>query len=274
MKKKSIIKILAIAFIVPAVAVVCSAFTARKHHQRSTKQNISMNTTAEKPTLVFVHGLWADGSCWNDVIQQFQSEGYEAVSAQNPTSSLADDIAAVKRALARTTGPVLLVGHSWAGFVITQFADEPRVKGLVYVAALMPDEGESPNILLKKGPANRLNDYLVTHDGFITLSKEGMAKGFAQDLSPAQQMVMYATQTPAGAVAFDDKSAAPAWKTKPTWVVVAKRDETVHPDLERFMAKRANAKTVEIDANHVVMMSKPKEVANVIREAIKGIDKN
>lgn len=236
----------------------------------SQKRNTMNEQKTAKPTLVFVHGLWADGSCWNKVIASLQSEGYEAVSVQNPTTSLADDIAAVKRALTRTTGDVILIGHSWAGFVITQFADEERVKGLVYVAAQMPEEGETVNELLKKGPANHLNDYLVTKDGFITLSKEGMQKGFAQDLSQKEQMVLYATQTPAGAVAFDDKSAAPAWKVKPTWCIVAQHDECIHPDLERMMAKRSNAKTVEVNSSHVVMLSKPEEVIKVIKEAVAG----
>lgn len=264
-------KKLAATLCLPLIALVASATANTNYKHTPVKKTSPMEKATVKPTIIFVHGLWADGSCWNQVIAQLQGEGYETVSAQNPTTSLADDVAAVKKALDRTTGPVLLVGHSWGGMVITQFTNEPRIKGLVYVAALMPDEKESPNILLKKGPANHLNDYLVTHNGFITLSKEGMRKGFAQDLSPKEQMVMFATQTPASATAFDDKSITPAWKTKPTWVIVAKRDETVHPDLERMMAKRAKAKTYEFDSNHVVMMSKPKEVLSVIHDALNGL---
>lgn len=273
MKHTSILKSAIVAIIICLSAFAGKAVT-KKRTVTNVKNHLNMNNTAIKPTLVFVHGLWADGSCWDQVIGMLQAEGYTCVAAQNPTTSLADDVAAVKVALARTTGPVILIGHSWAGFVITQFANEPRVKGLVYMAAHLPEEGETVNMLLKKGPANHLGNYLVTNNGFITLSKEGMQKGFAQDLTPKQQMVLFATQTPAAAVAFDDKSGAPAWKVKPTWVIVAKRDETVHPDLERMMAKRAKAKTYEFDSCHVVMMSKPKEVVGVIHDAIKGIQQH
>ncbi|WP_316829702.1 alpha/beta hydrolase [Pedobacter aquatilis] len=230
-----------------------------------------MTTQNEKPTIVFVHGLWADGSCWNKVIAELQAKGYETVSAQNPTTSLSDDVTAVKRAMDRVKGPIILVGHSWGGMVITQFADDPRIKGLVYIAAQAPDKDETTNTLLKSVPANHLNDYLVTINGFITLSKEGMEKGFAQDLSKEDQMILFATQAPAGAVAFDDKSASPAWKVKPTWYILTKRDETVPPQLQKNMATRAKAKITELDANHVVMLSKPKEVTKVILEAAGSI---
>ncbi|MBE7178858.1 MAG: alpha/beta hydrolase [Mucilaginibacter polytrichastri] len=228
------------------------------------------NPAQSKPTIVFVHGLWADGSCWNKVIAQLQAEGYKTISAQNPTTTLADDVMAVQHALDRTSGPVILVGHSWGGFVITQFGKNERVKGLVYVAALAPDENETATALLEKAAPNQLANFYVKHNGFVTLSEDGMMKAFAQDLPKKEQMIQFATQTPAGLAAFDNKSAAPAWKSLPSWYVLAKRDETVNPDLQRLMSKRMKAKVYEADSDHVVMLSHPDAVLKAIHDAAKG----
>lgn len=220
-----------------------------------------------KPTIIFVHGIWADGSSWANQITDLQTKGYPVIAVQNPIISLADDVAATKRAINQAKGDVILVGHSWGGFVITQAGNDPKVVGLVYVAALVPDLDETLPSLSAKGPAIKLKDYFEPLDGFVYLSKEGIKNVFAQDLTDKQQNLIYATQTPAFQTVFSDKSGAPAWKQKASWYIVAKNDKSIHPDLERFMAKRSHAKTIEIDASHVVMISHAKEVLAVIEEA-------
>lgn len=222
-----------------------------------------------RPTIVFVHGLWADGSCWNNVISNLQTEGYKVVSVQNPTTSFEDDVAATKRALDRTEGPVILVGHSWGGFIITEVGNDPRVKGLVYVAALAPDADETILTLSSKAPSNDLGKYLQAKDGFITLSLEGMKKSFAGDLNSKQQSLLYATQTPASQSVFGAKMSIPAWKQKPSWYIIAKNDGAINPDLQRIMAKRMNAKTITSNSSHVVMFAKPQDVLTMVKAAAK-----
>lgn len=225
------------------------------------------NLKSQKPSIVFVHGLWADGSCWNGVIEKLQSEGYNVISAQNPTTSLEEDVAATKKALDRTQGPVILVGHSWGGFVITEAGNDPRVVGLVYVAAFAPDANENSMDLLGMAAGNNLTKYFVVNNGFITLTKDGVKNAFAADLPSKQQLALYATQTPAAQSVFGAKNSAAAWKTKPSWYIVAKQDEAINPDLERLLAKRINATTIEVNSSHVVMLSKPNEVLKMIHEA-------
>ena len=229
--------------------------------------NAQNQNKTQKPTIIFVHGLFADGSSWSEVIPTLLSNGYEVISVQNPTSSLAEDVAYTKRAIDRAAGPVILVGHSWGGFVITEAGNDPKVKGLVYVAALAPDKGETLAGLSATASATELGKYLVQSNGYMTLSKEGVQKVFAEDLSPSQQDVVYATQNAANGKVFADTVSEAAWKTKPSWFVVAKSDKSLHPDLQRFFVKRMKAKSTEVDASHVVMISKPKEVLKLILEA-------
>ena len=232
------------------------------------QRNIASKPFKEKkPTIVFVHGLWSDGSCWNDVISVLQTEGYQVISTQNPTSSFEDDVAATKKVLDRTQGPVILVGHSWGGFVITEVGNDPRVEGLVYVAGFAPDAGESPVDLLAMAAPNNLNNYFQINNGFITLSKDGIKNAFAGDLSSKQQIQLYATQTPASQSVFTAKNILPAWKSKPSWYIVAKNDSAINPDLQRLLSKRIKAITLEVESSHVVMISKPMEVLMMIREA-------
>jgi len=221
----------------------------------------------DKPTIIFVHGIWADGSCWASQIEALQAKGYPVISVQNPITSLADDVAATKRAIARAKGKVILVGHSWGGFVITQAGNDPKVIGLVYVAAFAPDLGESVPTLSANGPANDLAKYFEPQDGFIFLSRAGVGTVFAQDLNAKQQDLVYATQIPASQTVFGDKSGEPAWKTKPSWYIVSKSDNAISPVLERFMSKRMKATTTEIESSHVVMLSHPKEVLAIIEAA-------
>jgi pimeloyl-ACP methyl ester carboxylesterase len=230
----------------------------------------SMN---KKPTIVFVHGLWADGSSWSKVINPLVDKGYKVISVQNPTTSLADDVTATKRAIDRADGDVILVGHSWGGSVITEAGADPRVKALVYVAAFAPDKGETAGSLAESVAKTILPDFVQNANGFLTLSREGVAKGFAGDLSRKEQDVVYAVQQPASKSVFGDVGVNAAWKTKPSWYVVASKDNAINPELEKRMAKRANAKTTILESSHVAMLSKPKEVLAVILDAANSVSK-
>lgn len=241
-----------------------ASFTVSAQYKTADSTN---HLKSQKPSIVFVHGLWADGSCWNNIIEKLQAEGYNVVSAQNPTTSLEDDVAATKKALDRTQGPVILVGHSWGGFVITEAGNDPRVVGLVYVAAFAPDANENSMDLLGMAAGNDLTKYFQVNNGFITLTKDGVKNAFAADLPAKQQLALYATQTPASQTVFAAKNSTPAWKTKSSWYIVAKQDEAINPDLERLMAKRIHATTIEVNSSHVVMLSKPNEVLKMIQEA-------
>ncbi|MDQ0639718.1 pimeloyl-ACP methyl ester carboxylesterase [Pedobacter sp. W3I1] len=227
----------------------------------------AQNPDTEKPTIIFVHGIWADGSSFSYQISALQAKGYQVISVQNPITSLADDVAATQRAINQVKGKVILVGHSWGGFVITQAGNDPKVVGMVYLAAYGPDLGESLLAVSANGPKTELTKYLTPTNGFVYISEEGVKSVFANDLNQKQQALVYATQTPAFHTVFEDKSAAPAWKNKPSWYVVATNDKTISPDLERFMAKRMKAKTIEIASGHVIMISNAKEVLKVIEEA-------
>jgi len=242
--------------------IALTTFSLYSHAQKNINK-----INNQKPTIIFVHGLWADGSCWNNVIATLQTEGYKVVSAQNPTTSLVDDVAAVKKALDRTEGPVILVGHSWGGFVITEAGIDKRVVGLVYVAGFAPASNETAVDLLGKAAPNDLSKYFQVNNGFITLTQTGIKKAFAADLTEKQQLQLYATQTPAAQSVFGAKNSVPAWKEKPSWYIVAKNDQAINPDLERLMAKRINAVTVETLSSHVVMLAQPNVVVKIIKEA-------
>lgn len=227
----------------------------------------------KKLTIVFVHGLWADGSSWSKVINPLVDKGYKVISVQNPTTSLEDDVAATKRALDRADGDVVLVGHSWGGFVITEAGADPRVKALVYIAAYAPDKGETVGSLTESVAPTILPGFLQNANGHLTLSKEGVVKAFATDLSPKEQDLVYAVQPPASQKVFGDVGANAAWRTKPSWYVVASEDNTINPELEKRMAERANAKTTILKSCHVAMLSNPKEVLDVIFDAANSIRK-
>lgn len=229
--------------------------------------NANAQNKKSKPTIVFVHGVWADGNSFSSQITALQDKGYDVVSVQNPVTSLSNDVAATKRAIDLIKGNIILVGHSWGGFVISQFSNEAKVVGLVYLAAFAPEEGETIVSLNKNASETELSKYFVPESGFIYLSKEGIKTVFAADLNSKQQALIYATQTPASQSIFSDKSGFPAWKQKPSWYVVAKNDKAINPDLERFMANRMKAKTIELESSHVVMNSHSTEVLEVIEEA-------
>jgi len=218
-------------------------------------------------TVVLVHGALIDGSSWRKVIPLLQARGLKVVAVQNPLTSLADDVAATRRAIAMQDGPVLLVGHSWGGVVITEAGMDPKVVGLVYVAALAPDVGQSATDMLKGYPPGPAAAQIKpTTDGFLVITPEGMRE-VAQDLPAAETTVMAATQAPIAAQAFDEKVTAAAWKAKPSWYIVAGRDRAGSPDMERAMAKTIKATTVTLPTSHFPMLSEPAKVAAVILDA-------
>ena len=217
--------------------------------------------------IVLVHGAYADGSCWSDVIALLQAAGYKATAVQNPLTSLADDVAATKRILALQDGPTILVGHSWAGTVISEAGVDAKVAGLVYVAARAPDAGEDYGALAAKFPPAPASAGLVKAGGFAQLSEEAFLRDFAGDVPPERARVMYAEQGRISDTLFASRTTVAAWRSKPTWYSVSTRDRTTSPELERFLAKRMNAKTIELDSSHVAMISHPKEIADLIQAA-------
>lgn len=228
------------------------------------------NATAVK-NVVLVHGLYADGSSWQKVIPLLQAQGLNVTSVQNPTTSLQDDVDAVKRALARQTGPTILVAHSYGGMAISQAGDDPKVAGLVYIAARAPDAGEDYPALTKKFPAAPAGAGLQwSPDGYGLLSEKAFVEDFAGDLPKQEAMVLFAAQQPMGRAITTAKTTVAAWHTKPSWYAVSTQDRTINTELERFMAKRMKATTIEIPASHASLVSHPQEVANLIIEATKG----
>lgn len=223
-----------------------------------------------KPSIVFVHGLWADGSCFSKVIQPLQAEGFQVLSTQHSLNTVDDDIATVTKALGRVDGPVLLVGHSYGGTVITGAGIDDRVAGLVYIASLAPDETETSQSLQDKFPATDVFNYIDVADGRIWLKPAGTS-AFCGDLPEAEQRLVWATQTVPDPGLFNAKAEGTAWRSKPNWYIVANNDHTVHPDLERFVAERMGAKTFDIDSSHVPMLSHPDFVLDVIRGAAVSI---
>ncbi|MFE3292108.1 alpha/beta fold hydrolase [Rhodococcus sp. NPDC059234] len=226
-------------------------------------------STPTTPSIVFAHGLWADGSCFSKVIPALQADGHEVVSTQNSLDTLEGDVAAVKRALGRVASPAVLVGHSYGGTVITAAGTDDRVAGLVYIAALAPDEDETSQSLQAKFPSTDVFAHIEVAEGRIWLRSDGI-ECFAGDLSEQEQQLVFATQGVPAADLFDQQVAGTAWKSKPSWYIVGRNDRTVHPELERFCAKRMNASTYEADSSHVPMLSQPDLVIDVIRAAAKS----
>lgn len=218
--------------------------------------------------VVLVHGLFADGSSWEKVIPLLQAKGLHVTAVQNPTTSLDADVDAVKRALAQQDGPTLLVAHSYGGMVITQAGDDPKVSGLVYIAARAPDAGEDYPALTHKFPTAPASAGLQwSSDGYGKLSEKAFVNDFAGDLPTAEAEAYYAVQQPMGKAITSAKTTVAAWRDKPTWYAVSTADRTINPDLERFMANRMKAHTIEIDSSHVSLISHPQQVANLILEA-------
>jgi pimeloyl-ACP methyl ester carboxylesterase len=221
----------------------------------------------EARNVVLVHGAWADGSSWAEVIPRLQAAGLKVTSVQNSLTTLADSVAATRRALALQDGPTVLVAHSWSGTIISEVGTDPKVSALVYVAARAPDAGEDFVALSGKFPAGPVRAGVQTHDGFTTISEEAFLKSFANGVEPKKAKVLYAVQEPTAASLFGERTTAAAWRSKPSWYAVSKLDQTINPDLERFLAKRMNATTIELEAGHLSLVSHPKEIANLILAA-------
>ena len=219
-----------------------------------------------KPSIVFAHGLWADGSCFSKLIPALQAEGHEVLSTQNCLDTVQGDVAAVKRALGRVSSPAILVGHSYGGTVITAAGTDDRVAGLVYIAAVASDDGETTQSLLDRFPVTDIFSHIEVAEGRVWMLPDGV-ECFAGDLSEQEQRVVWATQGVPAADLFNQKVYGAAWRTKPSWFIVAKDDRTVSPELERFLAKRMGATTYEADTSHVTMLSNPDLVIDVIRTA-------
>lgn len=221
-------------------------------------------------TVVLVHGAFADGSSWGKVIPLLQAKGIKVIAVQNPLSSLADDVAAVRKVIDAQTGKVVLVGHSWGGAVITQAGDSDKIKALVYVAAFAPSEGETLGTVGKDYPV-RPGVLSLKPDaaGYLALSDESYAANFAQDIPAATAKAYAATQGLFPAKAFDEKITFAAWKNKPNYYIVASNDRMIAPDLERAFAKKLDAVTIVLPTSHVPMLSQPQKVADVILAAVK-----
>ena len=228
---------------------------------------------ADKPTIVLVHGAFADGSSWNKVIPILEAKGFHSIAVQNPLTSLPDDVAFVERAIAEAPGKVVLVGHSWGGVVITQAGNNEKVKSLVYVAAYAPDEGQTLESITKDAHEVRkipgvpgFSDPVVS-DGYIRLKEETIIKYFAQDLPLKEAKNIAAVQGRFHVSTLGAKVSSPAWKSKPSYYIVSDKDQTISPQVEGEMAKKINATTFHLPASHVSMLSMPDKVADIIIKA-------
>jgi pimeloyl-ACP methyl ester carboxylesterase len=232
-----------------------------------------MATMATLPNIVLVHGAWADGSSWSAVVERLQADGYTVTAPQFPMTSLADNVARLREVLARQQGPTLVAGHSYGGQIITALGtDAPNVVGLVYIAGFGLDEGESIGALLAQAPPTLALAHLdVDKQGFAWLPEDDFVGHFAADVDPVKARVMFAVQQPLTISALDDVMGVPAWKSLPTWFLVADGDQAIPPDAERLFAKRMGATTVEIASNHVAMVSHPEHVLQLIKTAIQAV---
>jgi pimeloyl-ACP methyl ester carboxylesterase len=245
-----------------AMAVLCLAAAL------ATRAFAQANGTTGVKNIVFVHGAFADGSSWSKVIPLLEAKGLHVVAVQNPLTSLADDVAATKRAIALQDGPVILVGHSYGGAIITEAGNDPKVVGLVFVAAFAPGNGESVSSISKPYPPAPLGAELRPDpQGFLSITPKGVAEDFAQDLPEKEERVLLATQGPTNAAAFDATITTAAWNTKPSWFVIAGNDRAIPPELEKAEAARMKATSITLPSSHVAMLSHPKEVAELIEQA-------
>ena len=222
-----------------------------------------------KPSIVFVNVLWADGSLFSKLITTLQKEGFEVIASQHGLDSHAGDVDCVKRTLGRVSSPANVVGHSYGGSVNTAAGTDPRGAALVYVAAFAPDADETTQSLQEKFPATDIFSHIEVADGRVWLKSDGVPY-FAGDLPEEEQKLVWATHAAPVADLFKQKVEGTAWRSKPSWYIVGKKDKTVDPDLERAMAKRMGAATYELDSSHVPMLSKPDLVIDVIRAAVKS----
>jgi pimeloyl-ACP methyl ester carboxylesterase len=218
-------------------------------------------------TVLLIHGAWADGSSWSKVIPLLEAKGLHVVVVQIPLTSFADDISATQRAIALEDGPLLLVGHSYGGAVITEAGNDPKVAGLVYVSAVAPDNGKSAFALITSIPTPIGAELRPDKSGFLKLTPKGIAEDFAQDLPAKEIAILIATQVPTSVAAMKGEVTNPAWKSKPSWYIIAANDRAISPDLEAAQAKKIGAVTTTVSSSHVVMLAQPSKVADVIFDA-------
>lgn len=256
---KSMIEFLRRCTILAAVVLAASSLQSSAQDQGP----------AAVKNIILVHGAWADGSSWDKVIPMLQERGFQVTAVQLSLASLENDVAITKRAIALEDGPVLLVGHSYGGAVISVAGNDPRVAGLVFVAAFAPDINESSLSLLKAGPPTPIaNELRPDSAGFLRLTEKGISEDFAQQLTPKEKGRLFATQGPAAADALDASvTGSPAWRNKPDWYIVAADDRAISPDLERTMAQRMGAVTITLPSCHVAMLAEPEAVARFIIRA-------
>jgi len=250
-----------------AAVVAVAMLVAAKATNATEQQKQSRGVT----NIVLVHGAWADGSSWSKVIPLLDAKGFHVVAAQLPLTSQADDVATVQRAIARVDGRLLLVAHSYGGAVMTQAGNDPKVAGLVYVAAFAPAEGESPFDLTNANPTPFLQHLQLDQFGFLMLTSAGIRKDFAQDLSDSEQTVLAATQSPTSVAALSAPISTPAWRNKPSWFVIAAHDRVIAPELQAMFAERMNATSITLSSSHVAMLSQPYVVASFIRRAARDV---
>ena len=226
-----------------------------------------------RPNIVLVHGAWADGSCWSGVIERLQDDGYAVTAPQFPETSLADDVARLRHVLSRQGGPTVVAGHSYGCQIMTSLGeDAPNAVGLVYIAGFGLDEGESIGGLLGQGePTPALANLVIDDEGFAWLPEDDFVEHFAADIDPARAKVMFAVQQPLHASTLGDVMGVPAWRSLPSWFLVATQDEAIPPDAERLFAQRMGATTVEVESGHVAMVSHPAETAALITTAAQAV---
>ena len=223
--------------------------------------------------IVLVHGGFVDGSGWSQVYRGLRKAGYQVTIVQNPTTSLADDVAATRLAIAQQSGPVILVGHSYGGVVITEAGSDPKVKSLVYIAAFAPDKGESVQSLIANPPPGApVPPILPPQNGFLFLDRTKFAASFAADVTPEEAAFMADSQVPWGVNALSGAVSEPAWKSKPSWYLVATDDKMIPPPAQRQMAKRASATVAEVKGSHAIYVSQPQAVIQLIEQAAKGAE--
>jgi len=224
-------------------------------------------TAPRAKNVVLVHGLFADGSCWSEVIPRLQATGLNVTSVQNPLTTLSEAVDAAMRVLERQDGPTVLAGHSFSGMIVTDAGVHPNVSAVVYVAARAPDAGEDYTALAKKFPTPPASAGIIFDRDEGRLSEEAFLRDFAHDLPEAKARALYAVQWPFHKELLTGKTTHAAWRSKPSWYAVSTEDRTINPDLERFMARRMGAKTIEVKASHVSLISRPEVIANLILEA-------